>query len=85
MGIGALIIGDEILTGKRQDKHLPHVIETLGKRGLDLDYAAFKLTVGEFAKDTYRLLYATTSFTYCGKKAPKQVKHTNFLVRVNAA
>ena len=41
MGIGALIIGDEILTGKRQDKHLPHVIETLGKRGLDLDYAHY--------------------------------------------
>jgi molybdopterin-biosynthesis enzyme MoeA-like protein len=41
VGIGALIIGDEILTGKRQDKHLPHVIETLGKRGLDLDYAHY--------------------------------------------
>ena len=41
MDIGALIIGDEILTGKRQDKHLPHVIETLTKRGLDLDYAHY--------------------------------------------
>ena len=29
MPIGALIIGDEILSGKRQDKHLPHVIATL--------------------------------------------------------
>ena len=29
--IGALIIGDEILSGKRQDKHLPHVIETLAR------------------------------------------------------
>ena len=29
MTIGALIIGDEILSGKRQDKHFAHVIETL--------------------------------------------------------
>jgi len=41
MLIGALIIGDEILSGKRQDRHLPHVIETLGARGLSLDYASY--------------------------------------------
>jgi len=39
--VGALIIGDEILSGKRQDRHLPHVIETLGARGLALDYATY--------------------------------------------
>ena len=39
--IGALIIGDEILTGKRADKHLAHVIETLGARGIVLDYAQY--------------------------------------------
>lgn len=39
--IGALIIGDEILTGKRQDKHLAHVIATLGARGVTLDYAQY--------------------------------------------
>jgi molybdopterin-biosynthesis enzyme MoeA-like protein len=26
MAIGLIIIGDEILSGKRQDKHLPQVI-----------------------------------------------------------
>ncbi|HEY9052590.1 MAG TPA: competence/damage-inducible protein A [Gammaproteobacteria bacterium] len=36
MAIGAIIIGDEILTGRRQDKHFSYVIETLGKRGLEL-------------------------------------------------
>ncbi|HET9045433.1 MAG TPA: molybdopterin-binding protein [Casimicrobiaceae bacterium] len=41
MGIGVLVIGDEILTGKRTDKHLAHAIETLGKRGLDLDFAHY--------------------------------------------
>ncbi len=39
--IGALIIGDEILIGKRQDRHLAHVIATLGARGLTLDYARY--------------------------------------------
>ena len=39
--IGALIIGDEILSGKRQDKHLAHTIETLAARGLALDYATY--------------------------------------------
>ena len=39
--IGALIIGDEILTGKRADKHLPHVIATLDARGITLDYAQY--------------------------------------------
>ena len=34
--IAALIIGDEILTGKRRDSHFPHLVETLGKRGLTL-------------------------------------------------
>jgi molybdopterin-biosynthesis enzyme MoeA-like protein len=37
--IGLLIIGDEILSGKRQDKHLPKVIELLGDRGLQLAWA----------------------------------------------
>jgi len=36
-----LIVGDEILAGKRTDRHLPHVIETLGKRGLRLVWARF--------------------------------------------
>ena len=41
MLIGALIIGDEILSGKRQDKHLAHTIATLAARGLALDYATY--------------------------------------------
>jgi molybdopterin-biosynthesis enzyme MoeA-like protein len=39
--IAALIIGDEILSGKRQDKHLGKVIETLKARGLELAYANY--------------------------------------------
>ena len=36
-GFGLIIIGDEILSGKRADKHLPKVIEVLKARGLQLD------------------------------------------------
>ncbi|MEO6972079.1 MAG: molybdopterin-binding protein [Rhodoferax sp.] len=36
---GLIIVGDEILSGKRADKHMPKVIELLGERGLQLDYA----------------------------------------------
>ena len=36
---GLIIIGDEILSGKRADKHLPKVIELLQARGLSLAWA----------------------------------------------
>jgi molybdopterin-biosynthesis enzyme MoeA-like protein len=36
---GLIIIGDEILSGKRADKHLPKVIELLQQRGLSLAWA----------------------------------------------
>ena len=35
-GFGAFVFGDEILVGKRQDKHFPWLIEALGQRGLRL-------------------------------------------------
>jgi molybdopterin-biosynthesis enzyme MoeA-like protein len=38
---GAFIIGDEILVGKRQDKHLSFLIEALAKRGLRLSGAQY--------------------------------------------
>ncbi len=38
---GTIIIGDEILSGKRTDKHLAKVIELLGKRGLALAWAEY--------------------------------------------
>ena len=39
--IGLIIIGDEIMSGKRADKHLPAVIERLQARGLQLAYADY--------------------------------------------
>jgi molybdopterin-biosynthesis enzyme MoeA-like protein len=39
--IGALVIGDEILVGKRSDKHFPFVIEALARRGLRLAFCEY--------------------------------------------
>ena len=41
MNIGLIIVGDEILSGKRQDKHLAKVIELLSARGLQLAWARY--------------------------------------------
>ncbi len=41
MNFGLIIIGDEILSGKRADKHLPKAIELLAARGLSLAWARY--------------------------------------------
>ncbi len=41
MAVGALIIGDEILSGKRQDKHFVKVIDILKQRGLELAWCEY--------------------------------------------
>jgi molybdopterin-biosynthesis enzyme MoeA-like protein len=41
VNFGLIIIGDEILSGKRQDKHLHKVIELLAARGLALSWARY--------------------------------------------
>lgn len=41
MNFGIIIIGDEILSGRREDKHLARAIALLGARGLPLAYADY--------------------------------------------
>jgi molybdopterin-biosynthesis enzyme MoeA-like protein len=38
---GAIIIGDEILSGKREDKHFAHVVQTLARRELELSWCEY--------------------------------------------
>lgn len=38
---GLIVIGDEILSGRRQDKHLSKLIELLRERGLNLSWAKY--------------------------------------------
>jgi len=39
--IGALVIGDEILVGKRSDKHFPFLVSALAQRGLRLSFCEY--------------------------------------------
>jgi molybdopterin-biosynthesis enzyme MoeA-like protein len=41
MKIGLIIVGDEILSGKREDKHLAKVIELLTARGMALSWVRY--------------------------------------------
>src|SRR5262245_24839449 len=41
MAFGAIVVGDEILVGKRQDKHLGFLIQALASRGLRLAWAEY--------------------------------------------
>jgi len=59
MAFGALIIGDEILRGKREDKHFAKLIEILGARGLRLGWA-------EYLGDDPDRITATLSRTFAG-------------------
>ena len=38
---GAIIIGDELMSGKRQDKHFAKIAEMLGERGLILSWLEY--------------------------------------------
>ena len=41
MNVGLIVVGDEILSGKRADQHLPKVVELLAARGLALTWARY--------------------------------------------
>ena len=58
MNFGAVIIGDEILSGKRKDGHLAKAIETLGARGLQLAWAHYLGDDPELIAATFRRTFA---------------------------
>jgi molybdopterin-biosynthesis enzyme MoeA-like protein len=62
MKFGAIIIGDEILSGKRQDKHLAKAIATLKERGLQLSWA-------QYLGDEPELIVATLERTFAAGDA----------------
>ena len=59
MPIGAIIIGDEIMRGKRQDKHLAQLIFILRSRGLTLAWC-------QYLGDSPELITATLKRTLAG-------------------
>ncbi|MBI5910924.1 MAG: competence/damage-inducible protein A [Betaproteobacteria bacterium] len=59
MPIGAIIIGDEIMRGKRQDKHMAQLIAILRSRGLTLAWC-------HYLGDNPELITATLKRTFAG-------------------
>ena len=64
MAFGAIIIGDEILSGRRTDKHLPKLIELLGARGLKLGWARYVGDEPERLVATLRQSFATEDVVF---------------------
>jgi len=65
MAIGLIIIGDEILSGRRVDKHFPKVLELLSARGLQLSWAHYLGDEPGHITDTLRRTLASTDIVFC--------------------
>ena len=66
-GIGAIIIGDEITLGRRQDKHFAKIVELLAARGLTLDWALYHGDNRERLADVLRRSFASGDIVFsCG-------------------
>jgi molybdopterin-biosynthesis enzyme MoeA-like protein len=65
MNFGLVIVGDEILSGKRQDKHLPKVIELLAARGLALSWARYVGDERERITAVLRDAFAGADAVFC--------------------
>jgi molybdopterin-biosynthesis enzyme MoeA-like protein len=77
MAFGLIIIGDEILSGKRIDKHLPKMIEILAARGLQLDWAEYLGDKRDRITDTLRRTLAGTDIVFsCGGIGATPDDHT---------
>jgi molybdopterin-biosynthesis enzyme MoeA-like protein len=74
---GLIIVGDEILSGKRQDKHLSKVIALLGDRGLALSWARYVGDDRQHLTDTLRDTFAGTDVVFsCGGIGATPDDHT---------
>jgi molybdopterin-biosynthesis enzyme MoeA-like protein len=62
--IGLIIVGDEILSGKRADKHLPKLIELLSARGLQLGWAEYVGDKPERITETLRRCFASGDIVF---------------------
>lgn len=67
MQVGLIIVGDEILSGKRQDKHLAACIERLGARGMNLAWARYIGDDREAQAAVFREAFASGDLVFsCG-------------------
>ena len=74
---GLVIVGDEILSGKRTDKHMPKVIELLAARGLQLSWAEYVGDSPERITATLRRAFASGDIVFsCGGIGATPDDHT---------
>jgi molybdopterin-biosynthesis enzyme MoeA-like protein len=64
MRFGAIIIGDEILSGKRRDKHMAKAVELLGARGLELGWCHYVGDDPELITATLKRTLATQDVVF---------------------
>lgn len=64
MRIGLIIVGDEILSGRRTDKHLPYVVDMLKQRGLLLSWSRVVGDDPQLLIDTYKQSFATNDLVF---------------------
>lgn len=77
MAIGLIIIGDEILSGKRRDQHFPKVVELLAERGLQLAWAEFVGDDPQRITATLRRTFASGDIVFsCGGIGATPDDHT---------
>lgn len=62
--VGLILIGDELLNGSRQDKHLQAVIDTLNQRGLSLAWVRMIGDDAALLTSTFRQTMATGEIVF---------------------
>ena len=74
---GLIIVGDEILSGKRHDKHMSKVIELLSSRGLSLSHVDYVGDDPQCLTKTLQLAFATPGVVFsCGGIGATPDDHT---------
>lgn len=63
--IRLILIGDEILSGRRQDKHMPHLIKLLGERGMQLSGVEIVSDAQEDIVAVLKRSFATKDIVFC--------------------
>jgi len=64
MRVGAIIIGDEIIVGKRSDKHFARLIEILAARGMKLAWCEYLGDIPELITGTLRRTFASEDLVF---------------------
>lgn len=63
--IRLILIGDEILSGRRQDKHMPQLIKLLGERGMQLSGVEIVSDAQDDIAQVLRRSFATPDIVFC--------------------